>query len=94
MTCPTCHTKTRIIDSREKRPGQRWRRHLCQNNHKFSTLETFEKFLQQHICAATGLRSYALGTVVIKDGDPFKCEACGRWHLTPPKKTTIPTEQE
>ena len=87
MICPTCQSKTRTTDSRDRKPGQRWRRHLCPNGHKFSTLETVEKFIEQHICADTGLRRYALGTVVVKKGEPFKCEHCNAWHLTPVEKT-------
>ena len=87
MTCPTCHTKTKIIDSRPQGPGRTYRRHRCKNGHAFSTLETFEKFLEQRICADTGLRKYSLMRAAQLTGDVHKCDHCGKWHLTQQEKT-------
>ena len=87
MTCPNCKQQTKIIDSRPRSPGSTYRKHRCKNGHVFTTLETFEKFLDDKICAAAGLRKYSLTSAVRMSEKTYKCDHCGDWHLTQEEKT-------
>lgn len=93
MTCPTCRTKTKVIDSREIKSGEVRRRHECQSGHRFTTLECVENFIDRKICEATGLRKVSIWTAARKEAHPWPCEFCGAYHLTP-KKNMIETTPE
>ena len=92
MICPICKKRTRVIDSRS-RNGEVRRRRCCKKGHRFSTLEKFVQHIRNPICEATGLRSYALMTVVQKKGNPIPCDGCGKWHLTPEPWIAKPPQQ-
>lgn len=92
MTCPTCHTQTRIVDSRCRAPGVTYRRHRCKNDHVFSTLETLEKYVDRRICEATGLRKFTVDWASRHIELAFKCDACSCWHLTPRNEPANTTE--
>ena len=92
MTCPTCNRQTEVVDTRSRK-GEVLRRRQCSNRHRFSTLEKFVRHVKAPICEATGLRSYALSTVIVKQGRPMQCRHCNKWHLTPVEKTDTNFQQ-
>jgi len=96
MTCPTCNSRTRVIDSRAGVPGQTRRRHECRKGHRFSTIETVVQPVDARICALTGQFGYASETIAIlspknKSGaGAYFCGHCLRWHLTQDKNSATP----
>jgi len=47
LPCPLCGKKTQVLDSRIYLPGERRRRMICEENHRFSTLEIYEDAMAQ-----------------------------------------------
>jgi hypothetical protein len=99
MTCPTCQTKTQVIDSRS-RDGEVYRRRVCRNGHRFSTLERFVSNLAEPRCRVTDLRKYRSKDGIYHqitygklEGTPTFCEYCNAWHLTPVEKTDTNFQQ-
>ena len=91
MTCPTCQSQTRVLDSRS-RNGEVWRRRCCKKGHKFSTLERVELMMPER-CRKTGLHpfpSLEAAAWAAKWDRPareaFECRHCKQWHLTPVTK--------
>lgn len=42
MKCPYCGGKSRILDTRVRKDGTKWRRHVCPYcDQKFSTMEIY-----------------------------------------------------
>ena len=88
MTCPTCNSQTRVIDSRAGNPGQTRRRHECKNRHRFSTIEMVVQSVDARVCAETGQFGYAneYRALVAKKNKSgagaYFCGYCSRWHLT------------
>jgi transcriptional regulator NrdR family protein len=88
MTCPTCQTQTRVIDSRAGVPGETRRRHECKNGHRFTTIETVVNYIDARVCAETGLFGYANEYRALtakankKNASAYFCGHCERWHLT------------
>lgn len=41
--CPTCGTEdTKVLETRQKPEGTKWRRHRCGNDHVFETRQIYE----------------------------------------------------
>ena len=98
MTCPTCQTKTQVIDSRS-RDGEVYRRRCCKNGHRFSTLERVEFILPER-CRETRLHPFPSmeAAILAAKGDgswrnAFECRHCNAWHLTPVEKTDTSFQQ-
>ena len=86
MTCPTCQSKTQVIDSREAADGIR-RRRVCEQGHRVSTIE--KALYSCH----TGLHGFpnlskARQAKQRREGAWIESSCdCGKWHLTPVIKT-------
>lgn len=94
MTCPTCNSRTRVIDTRAGAPGETRRRHECRKGHRFSTMERVENYIDARVCAETGLFGYANEYRALtakankKNASAYFCGHCERWHLTQAKNST------
>ena len=88
MTCPTCNSKTGVIDSRPCGPQETRRRHECKNGHRFTTIETIVQSVDARVCGDTGQFGYVseYGALVAKKNksgaSAYFCGYCSRWHLT------------
>jgi hypothetical protein len=94
MTCPTCQSKTQVIDSRETSEGIR-RRRVCEQGHRFSTLE----WLAASLCETGNYGFGSLGkarAAIKRRGGEWRahpCDYCDAWHLTPVEKTDTSFQQ-
>jgi hypothetical protein len=99
MTCPTCNSRTRVIDSRAGDLGQTRRRHECRNGHRFATVETVVGMIDSRVCEHTGLFGYANKYYAMRKrrsktvAAAAICTHCGKWHLTLRENSTKPENQ-
>ena len=95
MTCPTCQTKTAVIET-IKIDGGIKRIRKCDRGHKFATEERPSDVqpIFHGACPATGLRKFKSVYSVTHAAaygrggrEPVLCEHCNAWHLTSVTKT-------
>jgi hypothetical protein len=80
MTCPTCHKKTRVIDSRS-RGNEIRRRRVCADGHRCTTVEKVTSCPSGQTAYRT--KDRAIYSLRAQGKIPYKCDLCGQWHLTP-----------